>query len=843
MGNTSLIIEEAIASEVGLGNFASRHDLSHAIQLMSDSIFVLDKKSKIIFVNEMAAHHFLFEDPARILGQPLQKAIEARQLGPQTLFTELAMHCHETQKGVPQQFTWIEEHDNYRPHLAFNVMVSTLMIDKKPYILIKLVDITESKMLEWVLRSLAEIANHGGINDVIDDVTKLASDAFNADHACVDLIDAEDIAHSVSYYYRGIKRKNVSYALKDTPCKEVKESKSIHHFDGDVQERFPKDILLQEMSINSYIGGPLLNSEGAVVGLLVLLSEKRIILNHHSKTLFRLFSERICLEIERLLAQRKLQFLASIPQQDPNPVFRLQYDGNILYSNSSGREILNYWYKGSAKLPLKLQDACLKAKQKRDVVRMEMEVKDKMYLFTVVWIQDFDQINVYATDITELKMAQQKMRDLASYDPLTNVGNRQFFETTLDQWLEKAKKNKEALALLLIDVDNFKTINDTLGHHVGDQLLRNLAKRMSGCIRKSDFIARLGGDEFVVLLKLTQQTDIEKVAAKINNALSTPFEIGEYHLETGCSIGICYYPTGGQTASELLRNADTAMYRAKKNGKNQYTIYSNETYNEINSRLILLKRDLRQAITKNEFYIDYQPLFDLSTNDIVSYEAFIRWRHPKKGLISPSEFIPLAEQTGCIQSLGYWTIQQALKDFAATIAPLSDAKIALNIALSQLNDQYFIDNLCDSLLKANISPHSVILDIAEQISSLQYRHLDINLEALRSAGIRLSLDNFGTEHSNVSRLLETPFDYVKIDHSLLHSLALEPKRGAFISGLIDLAHKLDLTVIQKGVENAEQNQLLKQLGCRYAQGFYYCRPLPIETLKIFINDYNNKYQA
>ncbi|KTD47127.1 GGDEF domain-containing sensory box protein [Legionella rubrilucens] len=843
MGNTSLIIEEAIASEVGLGNFASRHDLSHAIQLMSDSIFVLDKKNKILFLNEMAAHHFLLEDPGRVLGQTLQKAISMRQLGPKQLFTELAHHCHETQKGVPQQFTWVEEKDNHRPSLAFNVMVSTLMVDKEPNVLIKLVDITESKMLEWVLRSLAEIANHGGINDVIDDVTKLASDAFNADHACVDLIDSDDIAHSVSYYYRGIKRKNVSYALQDTPCKEVKESKSIHHFDGDVQERFPKDILLQEMSINSYIGGPLLNSEGAVVGLLVLLSEKRIILNHHSKTLFRLLSERICLEIERLLSQRKLQFLASIPHQDPNPVFRIQYDGNILYSNSSGREILDYWYKGSAKLPLKLQDACLKAKQKRDVVRMEMEVKDKMYLFTVVWIQDFDQINVYATDITELKMAQQKMRDLASYDPLTNVGNRQFFETTLDQWMEKAKKNKEELALLLIDVDNFKTINDTLGHHVGDQLLRNLAKRMSGCIRKTDFIARLGGDEFVVLLKLTEQTDIEKIAGKINQALSTPFEIGEYHLETGCSIGICYYPTGGQTANELLRNADTAMYRAKKNGKNQYTIFSNATYNEINSRLILLKRDLRQSIAKNEFYIDYQPMFDLKTNEIVSYEAFIRWRHPKKGLISPSEFIPLAEQTGCIQSLGYWTIQQALKDFAAIIAPLSDAKIALNIALSQLNDQYFIDNLCDSLLKANIPARSVILDIAEQISSLQYRHLDANLEALRSEGICLSLDNFGTEHSNVSRLLETPFDYVKIDHSLLHSLALEPKRSAFISGLIELAHKLELTVIQKGVENAEQNQLLKQLGCRYAQGFYYCRPLPIETLKIFINDYNNNYQA
>lgn len=835
MANEILRIEESKDLDNNFGYFVNSHDIRNALKSSHDSIIVFNRDGKVLLINEFAANIF-FLPVEQVINTYLQTVIPLQKWANRRLFCRAIKYFNEAIKGIPQQFNWIEEQDK-RPTKAFSVILNALVLDNEPVVVARIINITQAKTLEWVLMSLAEISNHGGINDVIDDITRLAGHVFKVDHASVDLIDGTEIAHTVSYYLHGVKAENIAHPLADTPYEQVKRQKLIFHYNGDVQQQFPKAQLLKDLNVYSFMGGPLINSEGCIVGLFVLLSEKAIDVNDHNKTLFRLFSERVSLEIERLLSHRKLQFLASIPQQDPNPVFRIQSGGGVLYTNSSGREILDYWFKQREDLPPRLIEACKQAKIERDVVRIELDVKLKSYLFIVVWVADFDQVNIYATDITELKLAQQKMRDLANYDTLTNVANRQFFDATLNQWIDEAKKSKTELALLLIDIDNFKTVNDTLGHHIGDKLLKNMAKRTSGCIRKEDFLARLGGDEFVVLLKLSDNTNIEKIAGKINHALSSPFEFGDYHLETACSIGISYYPNGGYTSSELLRNADTAMYSAKKNGKNQYAIYSNEGYDEVNSRLIMLKKDLKNALSKHEFYIDYQPQFDLYTKKIVGYEAYIRWRHPKKGLISPNEFIPIAEQTGYIYALGYWTIKKALQDYASTVIPISKGKISLNIAVSQLNDQHFIDNLCNSLIQTNIPHDSVILDIAEQISTVQYRHLDANLDIIRGEGISLSLDNFGKDHSNLARLLEIPFNYVKIDHSLLHLIDEFPRQGAFISGIIDLASKLDLLVIQKGVESEKQNDTLKKLGCHFAQGFYYCRPLAIDDLEQFINTY------
>lgn len=820
-----------------LSDSLTAETIQDSLKSTKDSVIVFDKEGKVVLLNQSAADYFM-QPMEHVVGHYLSKILPLQKLAHKKMFCKAINYFNQAVKGVPQQFNWVEYDQNKQPLQAFNVILTALTLDNQPLVVARIIDITQAKTLEWVLWSLAEISNHGGINDVIDGITALVSTVFHAEKACVNLIDHNNIVHSVSHYQQGRKQGNISYPLPNTPCAEVKKSKQIYHHHGDLSKQFPAELNLSNPSY--YVGGPLINSEGLVIGTLILLNKHKIDLHAHNKTLFKLFSERVSLEIERLISHRKLQFLASIPQQDPNPVFRTHAGGQVLYTNRSGKEILNHWYKEYKDLPTKLKHACDQAKQYGDVVRVELEVMNKNYLFIVVWIADFDQVNIYATDITELKQAQQRMRDLANYDTLTNVGNRQFFETTLNKWLEQSKRNQEELALLLIDIDNFKTVNDTLGHHVGDKLLKNVAKRMAGCIRKEDFIGRLGGDEFVVLIIISEHTDIEKVAEKINQSLAAPFEFGEYHLETGCSIGISYYPSCGITASELLRNADTAMYQAKKNGKNQYAIYSSASYNEVNNRHILLKKDLKNALANQQFYIDYQPQFDIHSKKIVGYEAFIRWRHPQKGLISPSEFIPLAEQTGTMYALGYWTIQQALHDFSSTIIPINAAKISLNIAISQLKDQNFIDNLCESLDKSRVPKQAVVLDIAEQITTLQYRHLDNNLATLRAAGINLSLDNFGADHSNLSRLVEVPFDYVKIDHSLLHSLEDEPRREAFISGIIDLANKLKLNVIQKGVENAQQNELLKNLGCQYAQGFYYCRPLPIDILEVFINDYFNR---
>lgn len=529
-----------------------------------------------------------------------------------------------------------------------------------------------------------------------------------------------------------------------------------------------------------------------------------------------------------------LQFLASIAEQDPNPIISLSSNGEVLYSNHAGSVILSYW---SNKIPTKLRDLCQRVKNNKVVIREEFEVNGQIYLFTLRWIETFEQINIYATDISELKSAQHKMHNLANYDRLTSIANRQYFETTLKNCIENAQKTNKQLALLLIDLDNFKAVNDTLGHHVGDHLLKILAKRIAGCLRRTDFIARLGGDEFVVLLKNRSVADLELIAEKINLALATPFELGDYQIETSCSIGISSYPQDGSTKTELLKNADIAMYQAKKNGSNQYVLFSNICLSNQSKRRTIIKKDLKQPYLEPQLHLDYQPQFELNSTKIVGFEAFLRWQHPTQGLIAPTEFIPLAEQTGTINSIGNWVINQALEDFKKTMSSIIDAKLSLNISLTQLNEQHFVANLCETIARMKLASNLIVLDISESKSLNHYRHLDEHLQALHQQGIQLSLDNFGSELSSLSRLLQIPINIVKIDHNFLHSLEKQPRNQAFISGLIELATKLDLQVIQKGVESEVQDEVLKRLGCHYAQGFYYCPPLSISFLQNFLAGY------
>ncbi len=267
-------------------------------------------------------------------------------------------------------------------------------------------------------------------------------------------------------------------------------------------------------------------------------------------------------------------------------------------------------------------------------------------------------------------------------------------------------------------------------------------------------------------------------------------------------------------------------------------MFSNTKLSGQSKRRTIIKKDIKQLSLDRQLYLDYQPQFDLRSAKIVGFEAFLRWRHPTQGLISPKEFLPLAEQTGSIYSIGNWAIQQALQDFKNTMSPIRDAKLSLNITLTQLNDQHFVENLCDNINRLNLANRLVVLDFTEQNPSNHYRHLDDHLNILHHQGIQLSLDNYGGAHSSLSRLLEVPVNIVKIDHDFLHALEKQPRNKAFISGIIDLATKLNLQVIQKGVENEMQNEILKSLGCQYAQGFYYCQPLSINRLQTYLINYS-----
>lgn len=538
--------------------------------------------------------------------------------------------------------------------------------------------------------------------------------------------------------------------------------------------------------------------------------------------------------IEESGSQRKLQLLASMAEQDPNPIIGLDARENIAYCNVSGKEILLYWQKLYDALPKSLLIAARKSRKSRQLIREEMEIDNKNYLFSFVWVAEFDHVNVYGTDITQLKSKEQEILSLANLDVLTQIANRQYFQQRLEALLKENSITHEPISLLLIDLDNFKMVNDSLGHAMGDKLLQSATKRMARCLRAHDFIARLGGDEFIIILNKTDILGASIVADNINQVLIKPFQFGGYRMEIGCSIGIALYPDTGKSVTELLKHADIAMYQAKKAGKNKSHTFSNQLYQMQYQRDLSIKKDLKFATARNEFYLEYQPQYHLDSKTIFGFEAFLRWDHPKRGLISPNEFLPLAEQTGLIQSIGQWIIEQAISDYTTYLLPYGKSSLSINISLPQLHDARFIDTLCDNIRQNHLSNQQLILDLSENALNAQLPYVLKSLETLHEIGIKLSMDNFGGPKMPLSLLIEMPLDYLKFDNSLLYYLDKRPKQQLLLSGMIGLTHKLGIEVIQKAVEKKEQDALITALDCHYGQGIYYCKPMRLDKLISFL---------
>ncbi len=819
-------------------NAANKSALLLSVQQLidpsQDGIIAFDMQGKIIAINKQAAQ-FLGSNPDTLTNQFIWQQVKLTSHPRKRQFIQARQCFMLALQGMTQQFTWIEKIFQ-KPVLAYNVMINKAELHGTSVIFARLVNILQAKMIEWVLWSLAHIGNHSELNGVIDEILKIVSDAFTADYASVCLVDSQRMARTVSYYVNGKKKKNISYSLPDTPCDAVIENKSICHITN-VQQAFPNDDLLVKMKVDSYLAGPIINAQNEAVGLLSILTLRKLEMDELNTTLFRLFLGRIDLEIERLLNQRRLQFLASIPQQDPNPVIRILPAGNVIFANNQGKIILQHWGNKSPGIPDQLLKEAHKAQITRQVVRTEMEADAKIYLFTLVWMDEFKQINIYGTDITQLKSTEQIMLNLARFDTLTQIANRQYFEEKLAEKIHEHQIEDKHLGLLLIDLDNFKTINDTLGHPVGDKLLKAATKRMVRCIRQKDFIARIGGDEFIVLIHHANTNTAQLIAEKIINVLSRMFQFGDYQMKISASIGIALYTGNGQTTSDLLQHADLAMYQAKKSGKNNYAVFSKSLHYVQDKRNENIRKELKLAVAKKELYIEYQPQIDIISNKIIGIEALLRWQHPNEGLILPGEFIPLAEKTGCIHSISHWLIEQSLHEYHILLNNKFSGKLSINISLLQLNDARFIDSLNDKLAKEHIHKEQVILDISERIIAPHFNKISRYLRKIHKHGIQICLDNFGSPQVSLPKLLALPLDYIKLDQQLLTGIEKNQKNHMLLQGIIKLANDLGIKAIQKGVETAEQHQIIKSSGCQYAQGYLYCKPIGFLQLQKFIERY------
>lgn len=431
------------------------------------------------------------------------------------------------------------------------------------------------------------------------------------------------------------------------------------------------------------------------------------------------------------------------------------------------------------------------------------------------------------TDMRNREFTVRQLTYLAYHDMLTGLPNRQKFQQSVGMSIRAAKLSGRKLSVMFIDLDRFKNVNDTFGHAFGDLLLTEAAERLKSGLRAGDCVSRQGGDEFTVLIKDTPQPqDAEKVAQKIIHLLSQPFAIDGHELRVGCSIGIAMYPQDGEDPITLMKNADTAMYRAKELGKNGYQFYKAEMNDTVIQKLVM-EEWLNKALEQEEFVLYYQPQVDIFTTRMNGMEALIRWNHPRLGFISPVEFIPLAEETGLIIPIGQWVLRTACKQNKAwQLAGFPPLKMAVNISPIQFHQHDFVQVVLDALQESGLEPQYLELEITEGIAMYHVDQVIQKLQTLRELGVHISMDDFGTGYSSLNYLKKFPIDKLKIAQQFVRDITVDPDDAAIVQAIMAMALSLKLDVIAEGVETEEQLSFLLDIKCREIQGYIYSKPVP-----------------
>jgi diguanylate cyclase (GGDEF)-like protein/PAS domain S-box-containing protein len=445
------------------------------------------------------------------------------------------------------------------------------------------------------------------------------------------------------------------------------------------------------------------------------------------------------------------------------------------------------------------------------------------------------------SDITEHKRNIERLTRLSLYDTLTTVPNRHLLEKRLESIIQMSKKHNQSFALLFLDLDRFKNINDTLGHRVGDNLLKETAQRLKSLLRKQDTIARFGGDEFVIILpNLKHIREAVYISEKIIESLKRPFYVNHQEMYISTSIGISVYPFDGTDKETLIRMADRAMYQAKKNGRNQYVLYHDGLHHN-GKQLFQLETALRKALDRREFELYYQPQLDIKTKQIRAVEALIRWNHPEKGFISPGMFIPLAEESGLITPISDWIMMQACEHLKQLQLHFPYVKMSINISPIYFQQIDFLEKLQKTIELVNVNPRSIELELTESAVMPRAEQSVKRLTMLKTMGISIAIDDFGTGFSSLSYLHRFPIDILKIDRSFIKQLSRYREDSAIVKAIIMMAHSLRIQVVAEGVEMEKQYQILEKQGCDFVQGYYVSKPLSISELYEFLDMWDHLY--
>jgi diguanylate cyclase (GGDEF)-like protein len=436
--------------------------------------------------------------------------------------------------------------------------------------------------------------------------------------------------------------------------------------------------------------------------------------------------------------------------------------------------------------------------------------------------------------LEEIQSRDENLQRLATYDELTNIPNRNYFIDLLNQAITRGNRKSQRHAVLFMDLDRFKNINDSLGHSKGDELLIKVAKRLNIIIRGDDIVARFGGDEFTFLLRdLPSSNQAAEVADRILEVLNEPFDMDNHNVVVVPSIGIVLFPDNGNTPEELLKNADTAMYRAKNSGGNKYLFFTDNMNKEAQLHQEL-EEALRNAIYNHEFILHYQPKFDLHSGKSLGMEALARWNRPNNGLVAPNLFIPIAEETGLIIPMGKQILDQAISQTKVLIDKhIFDGKLAVNISARQFEDKDLLNNIKSLLEKHNLSPENLEIELTEAAVMNETEDAISTLKEIRDAGISIAMDDFGTGYSSLSYLKKFPLNTLKIDMSFIRDMDQSEENKSIVKSIIDLSHILKLNVVAEGIETEEQAKILTDMGCDVAQGYYFSKPLDFNKISEF----------
>jgi diguanylate cyclase (GGDEF)-like protein/PAS domain S-box-containing protein len=439
-------------------------------------------------------------------------------------------------------------------------------------------------------------------------------------------------------------------------------------------------------------------------------------------------------------------------------------------------------------------------------------------------------------DITERKEAEHRIFHMALHDSLTGLPNRSLIGDRLEQAIAEAQREHYSVHVAFIDLDGFKLVNDGLGHTAGDLLLKEVAARMSACLRRHDTVGRFGGDEFVLVLP-QQKNDIAPTASlleRVREAVIGPVVLDEQEVRVSCSIGVAMYPRDGEDPDTLLMNADAAMYRAKETGKNNVQFYTQEMNSSLEEKLALLD-GLRKALDDNQLYVEYQPKADLRSGLLFGVEALVRWRHPERGVIRPDIFIPLAEECGMIGAIGDWVLQQACRQARAWQAEgLPPITVSVNVSPRQFDDLRLVARVAEALESSGLAAGLLELEVTESLIMRDVGQAVAKMRELEAKGVALSIDDFGTGYSSLSSLKRFPISRLKIDKSFVRDLDTSPDDRAIARAIISLAHELDVRVIAEGVETAQQRDFLQANGCDEMQGYLLSRPVAPQQIAVLL---------